>query len=755
MVVAVIAFAVLGGIAELSMNRQSQALVQDRADLELATVHDQLGEWNKTMSVSGELIAANTRVVQAMQAYVDDVDPGPAAQAVVPLKSRLELGFVAVHSTSGPAFLALGDADGIDAAAMVASARAGVSISSTRLGDHGLVAAAAVPVKGTTGILGVLVVGRSLDEQELSDITAGHDLDLVVRNDGRILTTSSPHSATDRSELVHGASRAEISLAGEAHLVQATEVGGAEVLALVSIQDVRREMTLRRWARLAVGLGALSLFGGIAFLRTRLILGSLAGMAHLAGRMAAGEYDRRVAPVRTLELDELGVAINGLSGEIQSRIDQLVRQARRDSLTGLPNRVVLRERVASALSGSAGHTCGVAFIDLDDFKHINDSLGHHAGDQLIVAVADILRSCMRFEDLAVRLGGDEFAILVDETDRDGVEALGERLLAALAAPVMIAGHRTVPSASIGIALGRASGRGDVEELLRNADLAMYQAKRQGKRAYVIYHPDMHAAMLDRLELAADLGRALDAGELSLHYQPLIDLRTGAITGAEALLRWQHPTRGSVPPTVFIPLAEETGLIDTIGLWALGTACRQVQQWRMDVYPQLEVSVNVSAHQLRSPTIVADVEAVLAGTRLPARCLTLEITESLLLRHDLVGDLLRAIRALGVRLAIDDFGTGYSSLAYLQRFPVDTIKIDRSFVSPLADPSADALLVGSIIDIARALGADTVGEGIECEEQELCLRSLGCVLGQGYHLGRPMPVADFEALLAVRARPLVG
>jgi len=427
--------------------------------------------------------------------------------------------------------------------------------------------------------------------------------------------------------------------------------------------------------------------------------------------------------------------------------DQLAYQAFHDSLTGLANRALFSERVTHALERGVRrrNLIAVLFIDLDDFKTVNDSLGHAAGDELLVEVAQRIRESIRPEDTCARLGGDEFAVLVESiTGPEGGVAVARRVLGSMAQPLTIAGSEVAAQGSIGIALG--SGDQTASEIMRSADLAMYRAKSEGKGRYALYEPSMHERVLERLELKADLQRAVVAHEFAVHYQPIVTLQSGTIVGVEALVRWNHPERGLVPPGDFIGLAEETGLILPLGRHVLQVACRQAATWRSGAHPRLGVSVNLSAKQLASRTLAAEVTEALDGASLDASALTLEITESTLLDSPVVVGRLDELRGLGVRIAIDDFGTGYSSLDYLRRFPVDTLKIARAFVEEIGSSHDQDRLVAAILRLGSTMGFDTVAEGIELETQRDALRALKCTYGQGFLYSRPVPADEIDSLL---------
>ncbi len=431
---------------------------------------------------------------------------------------------------------------------------------------------------------------------------------------------------------------------------------------------------------------------------------------------------------------------------------ELEHQAFHDPLTGLANRALFTDRVQHALvrAGRDASAVGVLFCDLDDFKRINDSLGHAAGDQLLVAVGQRLQGAVRAVDTPARLGGDEFAVLLEDI-RDVGEArrAADRVLESLAAPFVLDGRPVSVRASIGVASSGPEAT-TADELMRNADVAMYTAKAQGKGCHRTFERDMHAEVLARLELESELEAAVARGELCLHYQPILSLESGRVVGVEALVRWNHPTRGLLYPGAFVPLAEELGLIGAIDTWVLERACRQTRAWheRHPDRPPLSVNVNVSARQLQTGAVVDAVAGALRRSGLDPHSLVVELTESSVV-HDpaTTSRWLQALRDLGVRLAIDDFGTGYSSLAYLKRLPIDILKIDRAFVAGLGVEPEDAALVSTIVELARSLRLEVVAEGIERAEQLDELRHLGCDLGQGFHFAAGLEPERLAAILA--------
>ncbi len=430
-----------------------------------------------------------------------------------------------------------------------------------------------------------------------------------------------------------------------------------------------------------------------------------------------------------------------------------------DSLTQLPNRALLLDRLDHALRRmrrEVGSSVAVLFIDLDRFKLVNDSLGHVTGDALLAAVAARIVACVRDVDTAARLGGDEFAILIEDTSETiDAEPVVDRVLEALSSPFVVADHTMTIGATIGVAISQ-NGREEASEMLRNADLAMYRAKAAGGRGRAVFEPSMHDEAVHRLSVESDLDRAIANEEFLLHYQPIVNLETEAITGVEALVRWAHPTRGLLPPGDFIPLAEETGQIVQIGRWVMREAVRKAEEWQHDRAPghPLSVSFNVSAVQLQRPNLASELGAAIRETGIDPDCIVVELTESILmLDTENATERLREFKNLGVRLAIDDFGTGYSSLGYLRRFPFDVLKVDRTFVEEIG-PNEDApALAGAVVEIARTLGLDTVAEGIENQVQLAALRKMNCKLGQGYLFSKPLSEKDFESLLRRRKPPV--
>jgi diguanylate cyclase (GGDEF)-like protein/PAS domain S-box-containing protein len=433
---------------------------------------------------------------------------------------------------------------------------------------------------------------------------------------------------------------------------------------------------------------------------------------------------------------------------------RIEHQANYDTLTGMANRSLLQDRLQQALltAASSGRRIAVAFVDLDRFKYINDSLGHHVGDELLKSVAVRLKSCVRECDTVARLGGDEFVLLINgHTGPEYVRQLMEKMLAAVAQPWAASQGEFLVSCSIGVALHPEDGE-DAQTLLKHADSAMYRAKDSGRNNFQFFTRELNVLMTEQLELETHLRRALERNQFVLRYQPRVNLATGQIVGAEALLRWRIPQRGTIAPGRFISLAEETGLIVPIGKWVMQTACRQNKAWQEAGLPPIVVSVNVSARQFRQESLVETVAEVLQTTGLEPRYLELEVTESMVM-HDapqLVA-MLDELKDLGVKIAVDDFGTGYSSLSYLKRFPVDRLKVDRSFVEHMTTEADDATIVRAIIALGHNLGLKVVAEGVETAQQARALRAYQCDEAQGFLFARPVSARDIPRLVT-KSRP---
>lgn len=498
------------------------------------------------------------------------------------------------------------------------------------------------------------------------------------------------------------------------------------------------------------GLGILAEHGA-----RRLIVQPILVERRLAGLLAvdAGRTAFASGEAADFVTDVAGRLAVAVTAARRERV--LRHRAMFDALTGLPNRTNLIERLDSELAALGSRQIAVLFIDLDGFAHVNDTLGHEAGDQMLAQVGQRLRANTRPDDLVARLGGDEFVLaLLRLEDTEQAAQAARRVIDALAAPFTVAGAEVFIAGSIGVAVAPAHGL-SAAELLRNADLALYRAKAQGRGSLCFFEPALHQAVLARATLDAELRLALRNDEFVLHYEPLIDGRDGRVRGAEALIRWNHPARGLVPPGQFIRIAEDTGLIEPIGQWVLRTACAQFVSWRTAGLTLDDISVNVSTQQFRRPDFVQMVSGMLADSGMQPEWLKLEITESVLVDESGEAErTLAELAALGVKLALDDFGTGYSSLAYLKRLPVDIIKIDRSFVHDIQDSDDAQALVRATIDMAHALRKRVTAEGVELAAQQALLSSWGCDLLQGWLFTRSLPAAAFEAMVSRTTGPVV-
>jgi diguanylate cyclase (GGDEF)-like protein len=521
-------------------------------------------------------------------------------------------------------------------------------------------------------------------------------------------------------------------------------------------EDLVHALVLKRKALLSIaivfglGLGTVLV---VSIVLTRSILLPLHVLKEGVGHFREGELSHRIVLTTRDELEELAMTFNLMASKLEQSQLALKDLATMDPLTGLPNRILFMDRLEQAVLHAkrrSNYVFAVLFLDLDRFKIVNDSLGHLIGDELLIAIAHRLKVCLRDGDTIARLGGDEFAILLkDIKDVSFAIHTAERINQELTKPFNLSGQEVFTSASIGVVLG-SKAHGWLDDLLRNADIAMYRAKALGKARYHVFDTAMHDQAVTRLQMETDLRRAIERQELQVHYQPIVLLETCRITGFEALVRWEHPEFGLISPDEFISVAEESGLLVPIGWWVLHEVCRQMRAWQVQfpTCPLLAISVNLSIRQFTSPELIEQIAGILHETNLDARSLRLEVTESMLFENaESVTAMLSQLKDLGVSLYLDDFGTSYSSLTYLHQFPIDALKIDRSFVSRMNFDEESGEIVRTITLLAHSLGMDVIAEGVETKEQLAQLSALQCKYAQGYFFYKPLDGATAGALIA--------
>lgn len=541
------------------------------------------------------------------------------------------------------------------------------------------------------------------------------------------------------------------------------------VVMVVSESDFMAQINANTWQTVWLSVSALLITLIIGIFTSRIITQRVAALEVAAQQIAAGRLEGQVAPSGIRELDAVGHSFNSMAAQLRDSFARLEFSATHDALTGLPNRAafqrLLTETIAHYRADDQSTTdeqlttrFAVLFLDLDYFKLLNDSLGHLAGDRVLIEISARLQNCVQGYGQVARFGGDEFVILIDPiTQPSDLEPIVERILSRVRQPIALAENTAFVSTSIGIVFSSPYVT-DADGLLRNADTALYRAKANGKAVYEVFDDEMHREVRERLQLETDLRQALEQQQLAVYYQPIVNANTLALVGVEALMRWHHPKLGMVSPAKFIPIAEETGLIVPLGWWVLQTACQQMQQWRQR-YPDqpLVINVNLSTRQFLHPELLPQVRQILQETGLPPQSLKLEMTESVLIsdRTTMIARLLQ-LKALGVRLSLDDFGTGYSSLSYLHHFPLDTLKIDRSFIQQILTDSQCRAVVESIVTMAHKLGMDVIAEGVETEDALSYLRDTACCEQiQGFLISAAVPPAEISQRLAKQAKATVS
>lgn len=755
-VVALLAAGAQSFFASATAQKEANALIQQRGAGLLERFVGKLEAQRQAKEINAQLIASQTAVVRAVAEH-DEVG---LTTSLAPVPGTGGLSGIAAYAADGRELQSEGlPPDPSAAGALVVGALSGGTYSAVQADENGLTIVAAAPVVGPEGRIGAIVVRADQGPELLVKGKENNDVDLAVFHKDRQIGTT----------LTNGEARRILESSGPAldklDSLQAALDGlrvHAEVrplndditlVALVPTDDLVPAFTQRTVVTQVVSILMLAALLLVSLLVTRDVARPLRAMVSATESMALGRYDRRVAACGIRELNDLAGAINRLGEQIELQIAKLAYQAFYDPLSGLPNRSLFMDQLGQTLARADRRHGSVAvmFLDLDNFKIINDSLGHHAGDELLVAVANRLLACVPLEDTLARFGGDEFTLALENVTGIGdATQVAERIARELSTPFTLQDGREIfVTASIGIALSTPDQR-QPDDLLRDADLALYEAKTNGKARYTVFDRTLNVQAMKRLEMETDLRHAIDRGQFKLHYQPVVDLKTGRISQLEALVRWEHPRRGLILPAEFITLAEETMLIQPIGDWALREACRQARDWhdRRPSDPPVMVSVNLSAGQFRHPKLVNAIGRALRDAGLEPRYLNLEITESILMEAgESTIAILREMKQLGVGLAIDDFGKGYSSLSYLKDFPIDALKIDCSFVRKLGKDPAEMAIVGAIVTLARTLNLEVIGEGVETYEQLLRLETLGCRQGQGYYFARPQPAECIADMLA--------
>jgi diguanylate cyclase (GGDEF)-like protein len=746
----------IGAIEEIASRTQLKALVDRQGVVALQGINKRLQDTQRDNEIFAQLLAEQSGIAK----LVGQNQNVGLAQIFVPLKTRLSIDCIEIFNKESQELLDLGISDGVSHDALISNALSGLTKSDVVVSREGLIVSASAPIKSSQGIVGAIVVSTRLQGETLKSLQDNDTVEFAVFQDSQLISTTTSnlelvsllkkfnHSSNALNQLNQTLERFNLNAT-----IRPIENGGS-ILALISTRELvlaaKQRETIKLIGTLGMVLGILL----VGILLTRKIAKPLEIMVDATRHIMYGNYNLQMPPsFETRELNDLAKALNYLAQQLQDRISKLTYQAFHDPLTNLPNRKLFEDRLQHALvsANRSNDSIAVLFLDLDNFKLINDSFGHKAGDQLLIAVSKRLETCLRNSDTLARLGGDEFTILLENIlSMEYATAIANRIAEQLEAPFSLEGHEIFVTTSIGIATG-ALAQDRPENFLRNADAAMYEVKKSGKAHHQVFNLNMASQARQQLLLESELRRAIEHEEFKVYYQPIVQLDTGKIVEVEALVRWQHPQRGLVPPLEFISLAEETGLIIPIGQWVLQTACRQLQEWHLQYSsdPPLIMSINLSSKQFQQTQIAEKIAMTLQEHNLEPWCIKIEITESLLLKNTASNiDIMQRLKDLGVHLAIDDFGTGFSALNYLKQFPIDTLKIDRAFTSGLGEDVEDTAIVHAIIAFAKALNLSITAEGIETADQLALLQELKCDRGQGYYFSKPLTSEALSQQLAL-------
>jgi diguanylate cyclase (GGDEF)-like protein len=743
-------------IEEIASRTHLKVLVDRRGDVVLQGINKHLQDKQRENEIFAQLLAEQSGIAK----LVGQNQKVGLAQVFVPLTTKLGIDCIEIYTKESRELLNLGFNDGVSHDLLISTALSGLTKSEVAVSREGLTIFASTPIKSSQGIVGTILVGTTLHGEALKSLQDDNAVELAAFQGNQLVSTTTnnlelanllknfKHTSSELNQLNQTLERFNLYAT-----VQPIENGGS-LLALISTRELFLAAKQREAIKLIGTLGMVMGILVVGILLTRSVAKPLEIMVDATRRIIYGNYNLQMPPsFAARELNELAQAINYLAQQLQDQISKLTYQTFHDPLTNLPNRKLFGDRLQHALlsANRSQESIAVLFLDLDNFKLINDSFGHKAGDQILIAVSKRLEACLRNSDTLARLGGDEFTILLENIlNIEDATAISKRIAEQLEAPFSLEGHEIFVTVSIGIAISTLPL--DLpEDFLRNADAAMYAVKKSGKAHHQVFNLNMASQARQQLILEAELRRAIEHEEFRVYYQPIVQLDTGKIVEVEALVRWQHPKRGLVSPLEFISLAEETGLIILIGQWVLQSACQQLQDWQLKYpsTPSLIMSVNLSSKQIQQAQIAEKIAMILQEHNLEPGCLKMEITESILLKNTASNlDIMHRLKDLGVHLAIDDFGTGFSALNYLKQFPIDTLKIDRAFISGLGGNVQDTAIVHAIIAFAKALNLSITAEGIETAEQLALLKELKCDRGQGYYFSKPLTSEALSQQLAL-------